>query len=104
MAGGRILLFGSAARGEMTEFSDVAILIDVPEAYVAEAWAFAERLSDQHREETRRFRHKAARGYSSFDPGRAAPAIDAARRPAAALPSAIREFEQRVSRASLQWV
>lgn len=42
--GGRILLFGSAARGDMTEMSDLDILIDVPEELEAEAWSFAERL------------------------------------------------------------
>jgi Nucleotidyltransferase domain len=40
--GGRFLLFGSAARGEMRYDSDVDILVDFPEATLNEAWNFAE--------------------------------------------------------------
>ena len=43
-------------------------------------------------EETRRFRHKAARGYNSFDPSRAMPAIEAARRLAGSLAPAVAAF------------
>ena len=48
-------------------------------------------------EETRRFRNKATRGYNSFDPARAAPAIDSAKRIAALLQPAIARFELQVS-------
>ena len=45
-------------------------------------------------EETRRFRNKATRGYNSFDPSRAGPAIEAAGRLAANLAGAIAEFRR----------
>ena len=41
--GGRYLLFGSAARGEMRYNSDVDILVDFPGRALNEAWNFAER-------------------------------------------------------------
>ena len=41
--GGRYLLFGSAARGEMRYNSDVDILVDFPCEVLDEAWSFAER-------------------------------------------------------------
>jgi predicted nucleotidyltransferase len=41
--GGRYLLFGSAARGEMRYDSDVDILVDFPADALDEAWNFAER-------------------------------------------------------------
>jgi predicted nucleotidyltransferase len=41
--GGRFLLFGSAARGEMRYNSDVDILVDFPGKALNEAWNFAER-------------------------------------------------------------
>jgi hypothetical protein len=40
--GGRFLLFGSAARGEMCDGSDVDILTDFPRDATGDAWAFAE--------------------------------------------------------------
>jgi hypothetical protein len=43
-------------------------------------------------EETRRFRNKAARGYNSFDPARARPALEAASRLAFSLQPAISRF------------
>jgi predicted nucleotidyltransferase len=46
--GGRILLFGSAARGGMTEMSDIDLLIDVPAGSEADAWSLAEHLSRLH--------------------------------------------------------
>ena len=41
--GGRFLLFGSAARGEMRYNSDVDILVDFPPDALDDAWNFAER-------------------------------------------------------------
>src|SRR5690242_3824001 len=41
--GGRYLLFGSAARGEMRYDSDVDILLDFPPDSLDDAWGFAER-------------------------------------------------------------
>jgi predicted nucleotidyltransferase len=41
--GGRFLLFGSAARGEMRYDSDVDILVEFPPDRQAAAWNFAER-------------------------------------------------------------
>jgi predicted nucleotidyltransferase len=41
--GGRFLLFGSAARGDMRYHSDVDILTDFPEPATNSAWNFAER-------------------------------------------------------------
>ena len=41
--GGRFLLFGSAARGDMRYDSDVDILVDFPPDRQAAAWNFAER-------------------------------------------------------------
>ena len=41
--GGRYLLFGSAARGEMRYDSDVDILVDFPPDAIDDAWCFAER-------------------------------------------------------------
>jgi predicted nucleotidyltransferase len=41
--GGRFLLFGSAARGDMRHDSDVDILVDFPPAALDDAWNFAER-------------------------------------------------------------
>jgi predicted nucleotidyltransferase len=40
--GGRFLLFGSAARGQMKFTSDVDLLIDFPPDALNEAWIFAE--------------------------------------------------------------
>jgi predicted nucleotidyltransferase len=40
--GGRFLLFGSAARGEMRYDSDVDILVDFPGDSIDDAWNFAE--------------------------------------------------------------
>jgi predicted nucleotidyltransferase len=41
--GGRFLLFGSAARGDMRYNSDVDILVDFPPDQMDDAWNFAER-------------------------------------------------------------
>lgn len=41
--GGRFLLFGSAARGQMRYDSDVDILVEFPPDQQAAAWNFAER-------------------------------------------------------------
>jgi predicted nucleotidyltransferase len=41
--GGRFLLFGSAARGNMRYSSDVDILVDFPPDALDDAWRFAER-------------------------------------------------------------
>ena len=41
--GGRFLLFGSAARGEMRYDSDVDILVDFAPDLLDDAWSFAER-------------------------------------------------------------
>jgi len=41
--GGRYLLFGSAARGQMRHDSDVDILVEFPPDQQAAAWNFAER-------------------------------------------------------------
>ena len=41
--GGRFLLFGSAARGDMRYNSDVDILVDFPPDTLDDAWNFAER-------------------------------------------------------------
>ena len=41
--GGRYLLFGSAARGEMRYDSDVDILVEFPPEQQRAAWSFAER-------------------------------------------------------------
>ncbi len=46
--GGRYLLFGSAARGEMRYNSDVDILVDFPREVLDEAWNFAERACWDH--------------------------------------------------------
>lgn len=43
-------------------------------------------------DETRRFRHRATHDYDNFEPSRALPAIDAARRLATGLASAIADF------------
>lgn len=40
--GGRFLLFGSAARGEMRHDSDIDILVDFPRSEVDDAWVFGE--------------------------------------------------------------
>jgi predicted nucleotidyltransferase len=40
--GGRFLLFGSAARGQMRYHSDVDLLMDFPAKALNEAWKFAE--------------------------------------------------------------
>jgi predicted nucleotidyltransferase len=40
--GGRFLLFGSAARGEMKYHSDVDLLVDFPDEAFGTAWDFAE--------------------------------------------------------------
>jgi predicted nucleotidyltransferase len=40
--GGRFLLFGSAARGQMKFTSDVDLLLDFPDAAFGAAWDFAE--------------------------------------------------------------
>jgi hypothetical protein len=41
--GGRFLLFGSAARGDMRYDSDVDLLVDFPSEALDDAWNFAER-------------------------------------------------------------
>jgi predicted nucleotidyltransferase len=41
--GGRFLLYGSAARGQMKYHSDVDLLLDFPAEALSEAWSFAER-------------------------------------------------------------
>ena len=41
--GGRFLLFGSAARGDMRYHSDVDILVDFPQPITPAAWNFTER-------------------------------------------------------------
>jgi predicted nucleotidyltransferase len=41
--GGRFLLFGSAARGDMRYNSDVDLLVDFPQEILDDAWNFAER-------------------------------------------------------------
>ncbi len=47
--GGRFLLFGSAARGQMRYDSDVDILVEFPPDRQAAAWNFAERACwDRH--------------------------------------------------------
>src|SRR3984885_14513816 len=49
--GGRFLLFGSAARGQMRFDSDVDILADFPPDALDDAWNFAERACwDRHLE------------------------------------------------------
>jgi predicted nucleotidyltransferase len=49
--GGRFLLFGSAARGDMRFDSDVDILVDFPADTLGDAWNFAERACwDRHLE------------------------------------------------------
>ena len=40
--GGRFLLFGSAARGQMRFDSDVGLLMDFPPETLSAAWVFAE--------------------------------------------------------------
>jgi predicted nucleotidyltransferase len=40
--GGRFLLFGSAARGQMKYHSDVDLLLDFPPEAFDDAWGFAE--------------------------------------------------------------
>ena len=40
--GGRFLLYGSAARGQMKYDSDVDLLVDFADETLAEAWNFAE--------------------------------------------------------------
>ena len=40
--GGRFLLFGSAARGQMKFHSDVDLLLDFPDGRLTDAWNFAE--------------------------------------------------------------
>ena len=47
--GGRFLLFGSAARGEMRYDSDVDILVEFPPERQSAAWTFAERACWQRR-------------------------------------------------------
>ena len=42
--GGRFLLYGSAARGEMRYDSDIDLLLDFPEDRLSEAWRYAEDL------------------------------------------------------------
>ena len=46
--GGRFILYGSAARGEMRFHSDVDLLVDFPEGAEAEAWNFVESLCVSH--------------------------------------------------------
>lgn len=48
-------------------------------------------IADLH--ESRRFRHLANHNYNTFDLAKAAPSIDAARRLAAALPTAVQAFQ-----------
>lgn len=43
--GGRYLLYGSAARGQIRHDSDVDLLLDFPADWEAEAWRLAEDLS-----------------------------------------------------------
>ena len=40
--GGRFLLYGSAARGDLRFDSDIDMLIDFPEDRLSDAWRFAE--------------------------------------------------------------
>ena len=40
--GGRFLLFGSAARGDLRHDSDIDLLVDFPEDTLAAAWRFVE--------------------------------------------------------------
>jgi predicted nucleotidyltransferase len=40
--GGRFLLFGSAARGDLRYDSDIDVLVDFPEDRLAAAWRFVE--------------------------------------------------------------
>ena len=40
--GGRFLLYGSAARGDLRHDSDIDLLVDFPETAQSAAWAFAE--------------------------------------------------------------
>ncbi len=40
--GGRFLLYGSAASGDLRHDSDVDLLVDFPEAAASDAWRFAE--------------------------------------------------------------
>ena len=40
--GGRYLLFGSAARGDMKFHSDVDLLLDFPDTDIDDAWRYAE--------------------------------------------------------------
>ena len=40
--GGRFLLFGSAARGDLRHDSDIDVLVDFPEDTLAAAWRFVE--------------------------------------------------------------
>jgi predicted nucleotidyltransferase len=47
--GGRFLLFGSAARGDMRYDSDVDILLDFPPDRLSSAWRFAERACRDRR-------------------------------------------------------
>ena len=47
-------------------------------------------------DETRRFRHRASHDYDNFDPVRARPAVEAARRLAVALKPAVAAFRARV--------
>ena len=47
-SGGRIFLFGSAARGSMTDMSDIDLMIDMAERDEARAWSLVERLCREH--------------------------------------------------------
>jgi len=42
--GGRFLLYGSAARGELRYDSDIDLLLDFPEDRLSEAWRHAESI------------------------------------------------------------
>ena len=46
--GGRFLLFGSAARGQMKFHSDVDLLVDFPSEHMSDAWCFAENACWDH--------------------------------------------------------
>ena len=46
--GGRFLIFGSVAKGRMTNQSDIDVLIDFPPETEPEAWQFVEQACRRH--------------------------------------------------------